>query len=43
MKQQNNVKTQTPSQQQKPQKNEVVRIPVATWDELFERVGVFPM
>ena len=50
MKQQNKVKTKTPSQQQKqnsqqqkPQKNEVVRIPIATWNELFERVGVFPM
>ena len=43
MKQQNKVKTKTPSQQQKPQKNEVVRIPVATWNELFERVGVFPL
>ena len=44
MKQQDNVKTQKQNpQQQKQNKNEVVRIPIATWDELFERIGVFPI
>lgn len=43
MKRQSNVKTQTPSQQQEQQRNEVVRIHIATWDELFERIGVFPI